>query len=258
MIKAIFVSAEKIKGIDKSGANYLMVAGNGITSENWKRLKNLGMTLTISVDVCQGCPADPKILDESIKSVKAILKYQPDGIWLDHLRFDGRWEIESQSIKSPHEPCEWCQGKSRQEVITNFARQIKENVEGVNLGYFALPFKEEERPDLVEILGQDHSRLASYFNFISPMLYHRMIGKPVSYISDFVRYLSQLTGKPILPIIQVNDMPDDLEDKMTEIDISKAFNRAIQAPSEGVAIFWWGNATEKGKTLIISKLLNSI
>ena len=81
-----------------------------------------------------------------------------------------------------------------------------------------------------------------------------MIGRPVTYISEYVKWLSQETGKPVLPIIQIKDMPDDLEDKMSEEDITAAFGEAIKVPSAGVCFFWWNHALEKGKTEVISRL----
>lgn len=110
-------------------------------------------------------------------------------------------------------------------------------------------------PKIYSELGQDHCTIGKIFDLSSPMLYHRMIKQPVQYISEYTKWLFNTTGKPVLTIIQIKDMPDDLEDKMSEKEITQAFQEAARTPSEGVAIFWWQHALEKNKTQIISKLL---
>ena len=84
-----------------------------------------------------------------------------------------------------------------------------------------------------------------------------MIRKPVSYISQYVTYLYKLTKKPVLPIIQVKDMPDDLADKLSRLEMKQAFQEATKPPSIGVAWFSWDGAVEKSKTQIISKLFKT-
>lgn len=90
------------------------------------------------------------------------------------------------------------------------------------------------------------------------MVYHRLLGRPVSYISAFTKYLSKLTAKPILPIVQVKDMPDHLPDQVTESILSQELAEAVRPPSVGVAWFSWDGAVEKGKTDLIGRLNRSI
>ena len=51
-------------------------------------------------------------------------------------------------------------------------------------------------------------------------------------------------------------MPDNLDDRLTENEITEAFNEAKKPPSEGVSFFYWTHALEKNKTYIISKLFS--
>jgi hypothetical protein len=81
-----------------------------------------------------------------------------------------------------------------------------------------------------------------------------MIRRPVSYISEYVKWLSQKTKKPVLPIIQVKDMPDDLPDELSWDEIREVFNQARKLPSKGVSFFTWGHALEKGKTDLVREL----
>ena len=86
------------------------------------------------------------------------------------------------------------------------------------------------------------------------MLYHRMINRPVSYILEYVEWIFQKTKKPVLPIIQVKDMPDNLPDKLSGEEIKQAFDEARKLPALGVSFFSWDHAVEKGKTELIRKL----
>lgn len=260
MVKSIFVSAANPAGIEKSGANHLIIASQDVDQNNWKKLQSLGMTLAISINAFDhgGCPANPQAKEQLFERVNFALSFQPAEIWLDHFRFDGHWEgTRANKIAGIHPACQYCQGKNRVEMLAELAKEVTDRVNSkTQIGYFAVPFKDNEMPELTKELGHDHNVLGKIFDMSSPMLYHRMIGKPVTYISEYVKYLADTTQKPVLPIIQIKDMPDDLEDKMNEEDIAAAFNEAIKDPSIGVCFFWWEHALEKGKTGIISHLLS--
>jgi len=161
-------------------------------------------------------------------------------------------------INGLHKECVWCRDKNRakkMEDIAKFARRLVPK--DVKIGYFAVPFIEDEVPDLVFSLGQDHRLLGKVFNISSPMLYHKMINKPVSYISEYVKYLYGLTNNSVLPIIQIRDMPDDLADKLSEREILSAYQEAGKLPSSGVSFFVWEHVVEKNKIGLIRKLFSS-
>jgi hypothetical protein len=218
------------------------------------------MDLSIAVTAFDrgGCPANPESLKKLLSRVKAAASLKPEAIWLDHFRFDGRWEaIKGNKIPGLHQDCQYCQGLDRSEFLSKVAEGLLDEVPDVKkVGYFAVPFKDTEVPELDNYLGQNHQMLGRSFDMSSPMLYHRMIKRPVSYISEYVKWISEATGKPVLPIIQIKDMPDDLEDKITEGEIKAAFNEAQKEPSVGVAIFWWQHALEKNKTGLVSGLFS--
>lgn len=258
MIKSIFVDPLKVEGINKSGANHLIITLNGLTPESWKKLQNLKMTLSISITAFDsgGCPADPKAFEKLKAAVDRALKYKPAEIWLDHFRFDGRWE---DGFSNMHSPCKFCQGKSRVQILSEIAKKVMSCVNNRSkIGYFAVPFKPTDVPQLISNLGQDHSLLGKIFDLCSPMLYHRMIKKSVNYISDYVSWIYQQTERPVLPIIQIKDMPDNLPDKLTEPEITEAFKEAIKPPSQGVCFFNFTQALEKNSTNTISKLFDTM
>jgi len=123
-------------------------------------------------------------------------------------------------------------------VIADFAQQARETMAkepGVILGLFSVPWQREEYGRaLVNVLGQDYRRLGNHFDVFSPMLYHKLCGRTVEWISQFVKYTASETNKPVWPIIQTDlggehNLPDD--------EFSAAVLHALEAPSAGVIIF---------------------
>jgi len=265
MIKSLFIEFkfgdQAFSELGSSGANHLIVAQKPLNKERWQKLKNFGATLAISVSAFDygGCPANSQSLRVLTQRVKKALGFSPKQIWLDHFRFDGHWEaIQGARIPGVHKECEWCQGKDRAKILAGVAEKVVNLVgKRAGVGYFAVPFKSKKIPQLVFGLGQDHGILGRIFDFSSPMLYHRMIKKPVSYISEYVKWIFQKTRKPVLPIIQVKDMPDDLPDRLFGEEIGQAFSEARKPPSLGVSFFSWDHAVEKGKTRLVKELFGS-
>ena len=88
-----------------------------------------------------------------------------------------------------------------------------------------------------------------------------MINITVKILAKFSRYVSWLfqeTGKPILPAIQVKDMPDSIPDTLENKELKKEFLGATKKPSCGALWFSWDGAVEKEKTDIISKINKSV
>lgn len=244
--------------LKKSGANGLIVWMDHLTPTRWKTLSNLKMRKGVCVAGIQSgkCPLNPEEEKGRLGRIKKALSYDPDVIWVDHIRFSGYWEgAGDKKSYNVHPECKYCKDKNRVETIVSIAKNIHTIVNGrTQLAYFAVPFGINDMPNLTPMIGQDHKLLAKYFDLISPMVYHRMIDKPVSYISELVTWLSEETQKPIIPIIQAKDMPDDLPDKIDEDEMQKMYREAVKTPSAGVAWFSWDGAIEKGKTQIIRGL----
>jgi hypothetical protein len=253
MVKSIFVCPTELSGIEYSGSNHLIIVAEGLDKKIWQRLKKSKMDLSISVNAFgpDGCPADAATKEKLFKKIKAALGFKPKQIWIDHFRFDGHWEaIKNRIIPDIHQDCIWCTDKNRVLLLENIAREIMAFVnKRCQIGYFAVPFKSNEL--------QDHSAIGRIFDLSSPMLYHRMINKKPVYISEYVKWLSEMTKKPVLPIIQIKTMPDNLKDILTRKEIKAAFREAVKKPSIGVSFFCWTHALEKNKTEIIKELLSS-
>lgn len=272
MIKSVFVGLNlakvKYAQLGGVGANHLIIAGQNINKKKWGSLRKTGADLTISIGSFPqgGCPLNPAAKEKLQERINQALKWEPKEIWLDHFRFDGHWESVTKDKASKeyiyrglHAPCRWCGGKNRSQGILKLAQWAKSLIpKNTSVGYFAVPFKLDEHTKLASELGQDHRLLGKIFDIVSPMLYHRMIKKPVSYISEYVKYLHSLTRKPVLPIIQIKDMPDDLPDRLSAEEILAAFKEAKKQPSIGVSIFVWEHAIEKNKTGLIKRLFSDV
>lgn len=261
MVESIFANPLKLDGIEISGANHLIVTLDRLDENIWDNLEKLNIDLSISVNAfgSDGCPANPKVREKLLDKISDALRFRPKEIWIDHFRFDGHWEaIEGNKIPNVHSACEFCEGKTRVDVLKETAQGIMNLVvDKSKVGYFAVPFKNKDVPELITGLGQDHSVIGRIFDISSPMLYQQMIKKPTSYISEYVKWLTERTQRPVLPIIQVKSMPDDLDDTITEDVITSEFQEAMKEPSTGVCFFWWTHVLEKNKIGIIRKLLES-
>lgn len=259
MIKSIFIEPSSLSGIETSNANHLIIALDGLNRLAWEKV-NTGFDLSISLGCFgpDGCPANPSSKEKLFAKIEKAIVYHPKQIWLDHFRFDGHWEaIDGIKIPQPHPPCQWCQNKDRVNILKSIAEEIMAFChDKTQVGYFAIPLLPEEYPDLITQLGHDHSLIGRIFDIASPMLYHRMINKPTSYISEYVKYISLQTQKPVLPIIQVTDEPSDGPDNLSETEITSAYHEATKAPSLGASFFWWTSALRKNKTSLIRQLFS--
>lgn len=205
MVESIFVNSAQLKGLESSGANHLIVFEKGLDSAIWDKLKIFNMDLSICIGAfgADGCPANPLTQEKLFQKIQNVLTFQPKEIWIDHFRFDGYWEgVKEGHIPNTHQDCEFCEGKNRVSVLNEVTHKVMNLVGGKSqVGYFSVPFKSEETPELITKLGQDHSIIGKIFDMSSPMLYQQMINKPTSYISEYVQWLFKQTQKPVLPIL---------------------------------------------------------
>jgi hypothetical protein len=131
---------------------------------------------------------------------------------------------------------EWTHYKTG--VITEFVRQAKAVVAkkpGARLGVFTVPWRRNEYGDaIVQRIGQDYKALAEHVDVISPMLYHELCGRPVEWISGFVKYAARLTSKPVWPIIQ-SELGE--EHRLSDEEFAAAVLTALDPPSQGLIVF---------------------
>lgn len=264
MVKSLFLEFKfgdyDLEKLSNSGANHLIVVFEKLTTKRREDLSGVGANLAISFSAVNNgfCPADPATLTKLLASLKDAIEMSPSQIWLDQLRFNGRWENgEGNGENEIHRDCKYCSGKDRKRIIEDLAEQVRRATpSSIELGYFAVPFYPDESNGLLNDLGQDHGRLSKYFDYVSPMLYHRMLGKDVSYISEYSKWLMTVTNISVFPIIQVKDMPDYLENRLESGEMEEMYSEAIKLPIAGLCWFSWDAAIEKDKTDIIKEMFD--
>ncbi len=200
------------------------------------------------------------------KFEKLILTDSIDGVWLDFIRWPCHWEVHNpkliqmsfdeytmhrffnetglakplynlkEEILSKHFQV-WVQWKSS--IITSWVQsacEIRNKVAPcVTLGLFGVPWLKAEYDGAIQsIIGQDYAALSKYVDVFSPMTYHLMCNRPVSWIGDSIREISFTTGKRIVPVIQCMDNPYTL--KVDEY--ASAMRSVLESKhADGVMIF---------------------
>ena len=253
MRKAIFLEYKfgdyDTKTLYSSGANEAIAWMEHLNASRIKQLKEWKVNFSQSFSAFhKSCPLDPKSKSRLGKLLDQAVFLKPYAIWLDHFRFEGHWENIDRKVTSPHRPCLFCRGKDRSGELLKISKWIRQKIPAnIQLGYFSVPYETTN-------LGQDSRVISKHFDFISPMLYQRMISEPTSYISKHVSDLRNLTSKPIIPIIQTIDMPDSVPDQISESVLRQEYSRAVKPPSAGVAWFSWDGAVDKKKSRVIAKI----
>lgn len=221
-----------------------------LTSERMTDLHGR-LPVSIACRAFQGfsCPLEPNSQNALGVKLAQAARYNPARIIIDHLRFDGRWEaITDGQIPDTHQPCDHCRDVSRPEAIRQIAAFAREATpDEIPLGYFAVPLTETipQLTTTADNLGQDHAALGRTLDTVSPMLYHRMIREPISYIGDYLLWLASLSEAEIRPILQTRDMPDDLADELGVEEMRAARQAALAASAQVVAWFSLDGAAEK-------------
>ncbi|MCX5871360.1 MAG: hypothetical protein NTY00_12200 [Deltaproteobacteria bacterium] len=197
-----------------------------------------------------------------------------DGVWLDFVRYPGRWEEKQPEIPDTcycprclklfqiekgvdvpdsmptaeaadwihkHAESKWRQWKKEQ--ITSFVREARSMVEkiqttkNVKLGVFLVPWTQGERQGAVlRQLAQDATQIAPYADVVSPMVYHVMVGQPVEWVRDISEYFLDMTEKTVWPIIQSADVPAD--------EFAKSVQSVSQSGAEGLLVYTYPDMKE--------------
>jgi len=232
-------------------------------------------------------PSDEEVRRERLDAFReTITKYQLDGIWLDFIRWPGRWEnprpewiatsfdratvdkfsldtgIKVDPENGPEDcarfvlekyPGQWSDWRCRQ--ITDWvaqARRILDNESPeTSLCLFGVPWTNDFDNAVANYIGQDFQSLAPYVDIFSPMVYHLMCGRPVSWIDQVTEWFGRNTGKGVLPIIQTVDDPETLAPR----EFGEAVSEAVSAPGSGGAILFNLEGFDQGKLEEFQKIV---
>ncbi len=227
-------------------------------------------------------PSIPEVREFCLEKVRKVALLPIDGVWLDFIRWPCKWESPSPRLvqtsfddltielfsrdtgievppASPKERAEfiiknhleeWANWKCFQ--IASFVKEARKIIgRNKKLGIFLVPWRLEDYGGAIRsIVGQDVERLKEYVDIFSPMVYHAMCGKTVEWISEITSWVWGRTGKKVLPIIQVADLPRPL----SEAEIDLAISAAIGAKgSSGVIIFTMHHLNRKKLGVIARK-----
>ena len=199
-------------------------------------------------------PTNRDVYHNRVQQIRnALNTYAFDGLWLDSLRWPGRcphpkiidtghdektlaqFRDETGVTEATGEA--WHRWKVQKvvDVVAEIRDTIKAASDDILLGYFSLPWLQKEYDGaVVTVFGQDLAQLAEHLDVVSPMTYHAMCGKDTAWIASVVQEAAQLTNKPVLPLVQTENIPRDI----TTEEFAASLVEANKAPSEGSIIFF--------------------
>jgi hypothetical protein len=96
------------------------------------------------------------------------------------------------------------------------------------------------------VIGQDVRALGRCVDVFSPMVYHRMCGRPPSWIAEVVQEERDLSGKPVWPIVQAVDEPSPLSPE----EYAAALDAALGSAADGVIVFTLQAAVDGAKLAV--------
>lgn len=124
-------------------------------------------------------------------------------------------------------------------TVKMLIKQIKEISKDINLGAHIVPWLEQDFNNAIEnVMGQDISALAEYFDFISPMAFSHMLKKEPAWINNVVSKMNDKTKIKITPCIQVDKCY--LEKELSIEEFKDSLKKAFAQPSQGAIFFYWG------------------
>jgi len=127
-------------------------------------------------------------------------------------------------------------------LITSFVAEASRSVRGVDpsikVSVHVVPWAESVFENaLVWNAAQDVAALAAHVDYLSPMIYHKLIGRPADYVRTLTAELAGKTNKTMLPSIQVAKILT--EDEVSADEFRQTLTAALAPPSGGTLLFQW-------------------
>lgn len=249
----------------------------------------LGVT-TGEMEYAGVCPTHRQWRAERLSHIKKIISQQGDidGIWLDFIRYPGFWETKTPKIPDTcycprclrkfqddrkvripadldtgataawikkHHPYEWTDWKKEQ--ISSFVAEVREVLNRcrrgkILLGIFVVPWTKGERRNAISSqFGQDAFKLSEMVDVLSPMVYHRMCDRPVSWAGEMTRYYKETVPCEVWPIIEAaGTKPEEFRNVLRSVG---------EAGAKGILIFsYQGMRPDLWKELKAFQPLNNL
>lgn len=194
------------------------------------------------------CPTEPGFRAYRMKQLAELLeRYPVDGVFMDYLHWHAQFEepqpvlpetcfsgtclrefSRKTGVRIPAgttaEQARWILARHdtewrdwRTSVIADWIRDIRAAIQakrpGIVLGNYQCPWRDEEFGGARRrSLGLDLDLLAPLVDVMSPMVYHKRMGRPVAWVGDYVAWLARrVGGKPLLwPIVQAHADPEPI------------------------------------------------
>jgi hypothetical protein len=215
------------------------------------------------------CPLAAWWQGQRLAQIEHLMReYELDGLWLDFIRYPARWERPQPTLdqscfcgeslarfeafadltipgNTTAQRAAWILGQAVDQwaawkcsVIAEFVCQIRSLLHDTRpqatLGMFSIPWGSEDFNNAIQhVIAQDLTQLAQHVDVFSPMLYHTMCGRHVEWVGAHTRYLAQVTGRPVIPIVQAVDQPTP----MRRGEFRQALLQGLAEPSAGVMMF---------------------
>ena len=218
------------------------------------------------------CPTDPDFKAYRAEQLRETLaNYLVDGVFLDYLHWHAQFETD-QPILPETCFCDRCTGifetthaiqipkadkaDRAQWILANeepawrawrngilntwvddMGEILKENQPEALLGaFYSAWFPDDHDGALYNTLGIDVPSLAARVDVLSPMLFHQMLVRPVTWAGDYLNWLDTVmpTPRPLVwPIVQAHDKPGIVSPQ----EFGKALREGSRAPASGVMMF---------------------
>lgn len=208
------------------------------------------------------CPNHPGVRAEKLSIIDHVIEsFSIDGLWLDFIRYPCHWEEIRSSQITEYCFCENCLTKYEEEVgglpegedwiswkcqqIADFVENVRNRIEAsgktLQLGMFAVPWTEDAYGNAIRsIVCQDFRSLSKHIDLFGVMTYHRLTEQPLEWISYVAEKTAQITGKPVVPLIQSIDIPVTISGE----EFRKSIEVAVGKPSKGVIVFHFHDLLE--------------
>lgn len=226
------------------------------------------------------CPSDTVFLDSFFERIQEDANLPVDSMSFDFLRFFEFWEsINLDETNTDYQFTETCfcpdcvkeqekfvsPGHWRCDVVERILKKAagtaKKLHPGLRIGIHTVPWQLDfAHGALMNVLGQNLERLSLFADFITPMIYHQMIGKNTEYIQEYtsllLNYLQKINPNiEVIPSIQVSEYYTSV--KISEYEFEDSLEKALLSPSRGVVLFQLNDIlADKDKEKIIKRLCN--
>ncbi|KYP14509.1 hypothetical protein [Flavihumibacter sp. CACIAM 22H1] len=221
------------------------------------------------------CPTDTAFKNHRVRELSGILTdYSVDGIFLDYFHWHAQFETPAPILpetcfcnrciglfeqygalrvpgSSTSDRAAWILAeqdslwrKWRSAVLLDWATTLKQVIQAdsdsLMMGIFHCGWlPHEHKGALYKNLGIDLPALATVADVLSPMLFHQMKNRPVSWVADYMAWLGQqpwaggISAPKFWPIVQGNDQPS----KLSAASFDTVLRAALKYPSSGVMPF---------------------